>query len=361
MFFTATPEEGKIHLRLSEAAMLCIDSDRQTFSTTEQPLPLAGFINRVFSNYCRQAKASVDLQKKAMLRKKEAQRNAYAVAHHLTQQQLELLRQYDEELCNEEALHHGAALREQLKKAKGHTLKVRINCENMGYLFDSTSLCNEEDYYNGRAGLYIQAVLEEYCRLEYSQREKIYFPLPAVQTGKTLLEVCTSKGERKLIHPYEILAQALTPYNYLLGAAFEHAPQGDCWQPCSLRLRTIQQCREVPLPQHVTPPTEAIRKQCFALVEERGLSYLQYPCEEIRVQLTKPEGIQLYRKILWYRPTMQKVETETENHVVYRFFCSPLQARAYFMRFGSAAEVLSPLELRQDMGEFFHQAAQQYT
>ena len=132
---------------------------------------------------------SIDLQKKAMLRKKEAQRNAYAAAHHLTQQQLELLRQYDEELCNEEALHHGAALREQLKKAKGHTLKVRINCENMGYLFDSTSLCNEEDYYNGRAGLYIQAVLEEYCRLEYSQREKIYFPLPAVQTGKTLLEI----------------------------------------------------------------------------------------------------------------------------------------------------------------------------
>ena len=44
MFFTASPEEGKHHLQLSEHAMLCIASDRENFSPSGTPLPLAGFI-----------------------------------------------------------------------------------------------------------------------------------------------------------------------------------------------------------------------------------------------------------------------------------------------------------------------------
>lgn len=360
MFFTASPEEGKHHLRLSEHAMLCITSDRETFSSSETPLSLAGFLNRVFTNYFRLAKASVALQCAARLRERQTQREMYAAEHSLSADELEQLRRYDEALCRAEAQQQAGQILRSLKQAKGHTQKVRINKQNMEYLYGSASQCAEEEYYDGRAGLYLRAVLEEYCRLEYSQRERVYFPLPSVWYGKTVLEIRSVYGHTDLVYLYDVQAQALAPYNYLLGACFRHTEQGDCWQPYLLRLSAVQECREVPLPQNVVPPGENLRRQCFAQAKERGLSYLYYPCQEVRVRLTKPEGIRLYRRILWYRPMMRTVESEDDTSMICRFYCPPLQARAYFMRFGAQAQVLSPDELRQDLALFFTDAAAQY-
>ena len=360
MFFTASPEEGKHHLQLSEHAMLCIASDRENFSPSGTPLPLAGFINRVFANYFRLARASVALQCAARLRERQVQREQYIAGHSLDGDLPEQLRRYDEALCRAEAQQQAQQILRDLKQQKGRTLKVRINKENMEYLYGSASRCAEEAYYDGRAGLYLRAVLEEYCQLEYSQRERIYFPLPSIQHGKTVLEIRPAYGRTALVYPYDVQAQALSPYNYLLGACFRQTEQGDGWQPYLLRLSAVLECREVPLPQNVPPPGEDLRRQCFAQARERGLSYLHFPCQQVRVRLTKPEGVRLYRRILWYRPLMQAVESEDETGMICRFYCPPLQARTYFVRFGPEAQVLFPDDLRQDIDRFFTDAAAQY-
>ena len=66
---------------------------------------------------------------------------------------------------------------------KGEGIKIRINNENYQYLTDQNGLCHEEKYYRrgkGRdskasAGMYIKAVLEEYVRKPYLEREAIYY------------------------------------------------------------------------------------------------------------------------------------------------------------------------------------------
>ena len=65
----------------------------------------------------------------------------------------------------------------RFSRSGGQSMKVRLNRENMEYLYGAGSLCGEDAYYDGRAGLYLRAVLEEYAALEYAQREKIFFQM----------------------------------------------------------------------------------------------------------------------------------------------------------------------------------------
>lgn len=361
MFYTADPEGGKHHLRLSEPAYLCLESDRQSFSPLEQPLPLAGFINRVFRLYRGQANASFALRAAEQLRQRQAQREALlrdpAFAAHRA-----LLEQYDIAVVETEMRQQGQALTKQFSHSGGQSMKVRLNRENMDYLYGDNPPCAEDAYYGGRAGLYLRAVLEEYCTLDYTQRERIYFPVPSVQPGKTLLSLRTAAGEHATLFPLAVLCQALTPYNYLLGAALRADPGGAArWEPFSIRLNRITSCEETPAPKEVAPPDRETQSGCFAAARANGLSFVASQCETIRVRLSKPEGTALYRRILWYRPPIKAVEEETPDAVVYRFFCPPEQARNYFIRFGASARVLSPVPLCESIHRYYSEAAARYS
>lgn len=357
MFVTSSPEEGKHHLRLSESAFLCIESDRQTFSCTEEPISMAGFINHVFAEYRSYAKVSFALRfQEHLQQRRELHRQLCSSSEFSPFAQI--LERYDEASVKAEVQAQAQQLIRRFSKSGGRSMKVRLNNENMQYLYSPNSLCDEQDYYKGSAGLYVRAVLEEYCRLEYSQREHIYFPIPLNDLFE--LEIAHSGTYR--FYPIDILCQGLSPYNYLLGVSLICPGGSDAyeWRPYSVRLTRVLHYRKVSIPKGVVPPSEAIRRLCYDIARQNGLSYVAGTCETIRVRLTKPDGLNLYRQILWYRPAFQEVEEETDSYVIYRFFCTPKQAHVYFLRFGEHARILSPDTLRKEIGSFYTQAASSY-
>ena len=361
MFYTANPEEGKHHLRLSEPAYLCLESDRQSFSSSEQPLPLAGFINRVFRLYHRQAGASFALRAAEQLHARRIQREALLGEPSFRAQQA-LLARYDEAAVQAELARQARELLARFSRSGGQSMKVRLNRENMEYLYGVGSPCGEDAYYDGRAGLYLRAVLEEYAALEYAQREKIFFPVPSIQPGKTMLALRTVTGECATLFPLAVLRQALTPYNYLLGAALDTGPAGTAqWIPFSIRLARIASCEEVRAPRGITPPDADTQRRCFAAARTNGLSFVASHRETVRVWLRKPDGLALYRRILWYRPPIEAMETDTPEGTVYRFCCPLEQARLYFIRFGASAKVLAPDALREELRRHHAEAAALYT
>lgn len=360
MFYSANPEEGKHHLRLSEPAYLCLESDRKIFSSSEQPLPLAGFINRVFHLYHRQARASFALRAAEQLHTRRIQREALLGKPAFRAQQA-LLAQYDEAAVQAELTRQARELLTRFSRSGGQSMKVRLNRENMEYLYGAGSLCGEDAYYDGRAGLYLRAVLEEYAALEYAQREKIFFPVPSIQPGKTLLALRTVTGECVTLFPLAVLCQALTPYNYLLGAALDNSSAGTArWTPFSIRLTRIASCEEVRAPQGIAPPDADTQRRCFAAARANGLSFVASHRETVRVQLRKPDGLALYRRILWYRPPIEAMEADTPEGTVYRFCCPLEQARLYFIRFGASAQVLAPAALQEELRRHYTEAATLY-
>lgn len=357
MFVTSSPEEGKHHLRLSESAFLCMESDRQTFSCTEKPISRDGFINRVFTEYRSYAKASFALQLQGQLQQRRDLRRRLCSDSEFSQS-AQILERYDEACVKEELQAQAQQLMHRFSKSGGRSMKVRLNKENMNYLYGPNSLCDEQDYYKGSAGWYLRAVLEEYCRLDYAQRERIYFPVPL----NDLLELEIAYSGTYRFYPIDILSQGLSPYNYLLGVSLDSQNGSGAyeWKPYSVRLTRILQYRKIPMPRGVTPPSETIRRLCYDTARQNGLSYVAGACDTIRVRLKKPEGLNLYRQILWYRPAVQEVEEETDSYIVYRFLCTPMQARIYFLRFGESAHILSPEPLRDEVGAFYEQAASLY-
>ena len=360
MFSTIDPGEGKHHLRLSETAYLCIESDRQSFSQTESPIPFAGFINRVFLLYHARAEASFARRSNDLLRQRRELRQQLTAQPDFTGC-AELLERYDKAAVHQQIQQQAKALLAQFSRSGGKSRKVRLNKQNMDYLYGPDSDCQEEIYYKGSAGLYLRAVLEEYCRLSYSERERIYFPVPSITPGQTLLSLTTAAGSQCLLYPLATLNQALSPYNYLLGAELHMDACGNIgWAPFSIRLTRISSCREVSVPRGVGCPDSETRQLCFSSAHCSGLSYLTQPCQLIRVRLTKPHGVELYRRILWYRPPIESVIEETKHTVTYQFHCPLNQAQNYFIRFGAAACILSPDELRQKINLFHSEAAAQY-
>ena len=100
----------------------------------------------------------------------------------------------------------------------------------------------------------------------------------------------------------------------------------------------------------------AEKKEIRQKINTNSVSFLIGDDCEIIVRLTEA-GRKIYENTLFLRPSLKSLD----NKGCYHFICTRMQAAQYFLRFGANAEILSPIELRQDFARFYRDASDLYT
>lgn len=333
---------NKQHLNLSTLAYEVILSDMVTFREEK----LSGFINTVFEHYFPIAEASIS-------------RTLNHLKGELSKHISDIL---GDEKTKIRVLEKLVSQKKDslIKKAEsyesGKTFKFWLNKRNLDYLSEPSSECSEDKYYS-RRGKYIKSVLEEYARLPYIEREKIYFSpfMGEIQNAiheERQLRIMTDKDMIYSVYPYEILSDPLSTANYLVGYCTRYDYPEDEKRPCSFRISTLKSVRLEKSKSAFLK--DSVRKQLSKTIASRGVQFMVGNETEIHVRLSK-EGVHKYRRQTHLRPPLVRTEDD-----VYVFQCTAAQAEFYFFKFGKDGEILHPIDLRERFKSMYEAAANTY-
>ncbi len=189
---------------------------------------------------------------------------------------------------------------------------------------------------------YLRAVLEEYARLPYCQREAVYCSDILNRLRYAMRSHCAVSfmygSESVYGYPYAIESDEWSSYNYLLLTDEEHRVKH--YRVC--RLRSVS-CIENDTQQLSDDMHSVIREEQINPV---GIQFAGEPTVECEVMLTE-NGMNMYNRMVFLRPQYSSVEEQTTGRLKYKctFCCSENQIKYYFFKFGNDAKVVSPQSL----------------
>lgn len=346
MAFITRDEDGgsnnKQHLNLSTLAYEVILCDMFAFREEK----LSGFINTVFEYYHPIAEASIartlnhligDLSK-CISEVPGDKKTKKIVLDKIVSQKKDSL----------------------IKKAEsyegGKSFKFWINKSNYEYLSEPSSECSEDKYYS-RRGKYIKSVLEEYARLPYVEREKIYFSPFVTEIKNAIreerqLRIVTDKNAIYSVYPYEVLSDPLSTANYLVGYCKRYDDPEDEKRPCSFRISALKSVKMEKSKSGFLK--NSVWEQLAHTISSRGVQFMVGNEAEVRVKLTEA-GVSKFRRQTHLRPRLIRKQGD-----IYVFQCTTAQAEFYFFKFGGDAEILLPIELRERFKSMYKAAANTY-
>ncbi len=333
----------KQHLNLSSFAYDVIQADIFAFGEST----LSGFINRIFECYHAEASASISRSinelkgemEKLMAEVAGDERTKQKVTHKILQAKTSTL------------------LRQSQSYENGLGFKFSLNEKNFRYLSDDYSECEEEQYY-ARRGEYIKSVIEEYARLPFVTRERVYYSAYvdeihyALQKG-CQLRVTTEKNGVYSVYPYKILTDPLSIANYLLGYCKRYDTPDEEKRPCSFRISALQAIKAEKSKSSFLKLSE--REALLKTIHLRGVQFMIGDEAEIYVKLTD-RGVERYHRQVHLRPLLIRKEGD-----IYVFQCTTAQAEFYFFKFGEDAEILFPTQLRDKFKAMYEAAAHVYS
>ena len=344
MAFTSDTGSNKQRINLSTSAYEVIRNDMFTFHENK----LSHFINSIFEHYSPKAKCSISLVLN-QYRGELSELLSGIRGDEGTQKRI-----FNRLISKEEE-----KLRQQTNSyEKGISFNFWLNKHNFDHLTEERFGCKEDKYYDNKRGKYIKCVLEEYARLPYIEREKIYLTPFITEIEKAIhdkkqLRVTTEKGAIYNVYPYDISSDPLSTANYLVGYSQQDDNPDAELRPCSFRISALKHV-EISKSKSAFIPKEK-QKNLSKLVASRGVQFLISTEEEIHVRLTDSGRHKYYRQS-HLRPTL--VEEQEGNIFVFR--CTNAQAEFYFFKFGKDAEILFPAELREKFKSMYQSAADIY-
>jgi len=224
-------------------------------------------------------------------------------------------------------------------------------------------------------GKFLTAVFEEYAKKPYVERERIYFERiftdiqDAIVHERPIVITYAQVDKPIYVLPHSLETDKLSMYNYLIGyarpaASFPGTGNSEHFSLESFRLSKIQRA-EIDR-QQKAGSGKLNAEQRGKIKESRAKHGTMFIADEdkiheIIVSFTD-EGKRKYINQVHMRPS-QHIDSECnkkENSDVYIFRCTIHQAMAYFFKFGSDAEVLSPLCLREQFKQEYAKAARLY-
>lgn len=323
--------EQRMRLRLSPLAAAVLEEDRLAFHA-KSPSQL---VCTVFENHHAGSPASIGRtlagRQQALT---ELLGDALAVKRLIRREEQELITR-----CQWEKGDDLLPIRVQ-KRAK----ELLLSCETL------------EGKYYSKSGSYFRAVLEDYCRLTPTQRQRVYFAQRfelveyAILQGRQL-RVVTESDNVFLVHPYSLETDKLVSNWYLAGYSRREGEGVREKQPASFRMATLKSVTV--MGDKASIPAEQ-RRELERLILNQGVQFLlEKPCR-ILVRMTD-HGIKRYNRMPSLRPACQRINGEE-----WEFYCTLLQAKRYFMRLGAGCKVISPPELREELAKEFASAAEIY-
>ena len=353
--------ENKQRINLSSHAYTVLQQDASLFfpsyKTETGGIP-SGILNHIFYHFRESAESSIE--EALQNRKQTLNAVLQSIASDASKQAAITLILQEYQLNLEQKRNARLA-------QKGCSFSFRIDSANLQEL--STEMAQKEGtHYQDKVGLYWKAVIEEFCELPYSEREKVYQKeywssiLSAIARKKRLKLVLrstyqTPAGNSNIWYfkPLSILQDSEKMYNYLTGMMRSEFDSE--WKCGAVRLSSIIGCKEQESHGSITLEEKRFIE---ALIRQNGVQYLSSgkQTQKIQVRLTK-QGVELYHRILHLRPMFTDRYQEHDTWV-YEFDCLPWQAETYFFKFGKEAVVLAPKMLSDLLQEKYLHAWKAY-
>lgn len=354
----------QVRIRISQEAYSILKDDIRSFTKVsrddsivqiEEPRE-SSFMNTILENYYEYALSSIGIQ----LNRYEAfiENTFKDKKTNLKPDSLEILRS-----TREEELKSAAYQLLNIKKVSPKTDIIRLRNDFFDYLTNQKNGSTENFYYNSLSN-YLSTILEEYTRLPYIRREKIYYrPIfddfqQAIDEQKQI--IITKKGKTHYVLPDAIMPNPLSTYSYLVGFSFKENESKEDMVPCSYRISGIQK-EDYRIIKSKSAFLSVKQKELLHNeIAERGVQFLSSEPVNITVKFTS-KGIENYYRQINLRPTPKEQECISEAGHPYVFRCSIVQARYYFAQFGANAEIIEPPDLRKDFKKKYHDANTMYT
>ena len=337
--------EARQHLNLSQYAYDIVESDK--FEFLEKP-SLAKIINMILSEYMDDSDAAIA---NATKRYREDLLNQLAsIPNDKTKQD------------TIEALVH-AYCGKLKKKAnsfpKEHQFKIQLNEEN--YL-KMQAWKDSGGYYEGSASNYLKAVIEEYTRKPFYEREAILLrgmidSIQAAISIHQLLVVTLRSGNRFEVKPYCVCGDPGYNYHYLVGYSRKEGSDFE-ERPVSFRLSRIKEIKTSHARSGKIPQQQ--KAQIRKHLHDVGVQFLLQEQETIRIKLTS-QGKRMYESQAHLRPKYTKRDSCPDGTWIFEFSCTQMQVEYYFFKFGEHARILLPEKLALRFKENYAAANESYS
>lgn len=340
----------KQHINLSNEAWSCIYSDKELFSPEGKSRSLDWLLNTIIENYWAEADATITekLKRSCNTYEELLKRLGYK-----ENEQKTLLSAY-------RYIEKTKLVENIAKKQFGTSRKFNLYDKGEHNVFEIlTRTCNEEKYYK-KQGDYLRALFEEYASLSLSQRERIIFKPrirdieEAINCSK-LIAVSTG-GKTYRFVPYRLVDDPVNGYNYLVGVSVGENDDLASGKNVSFRLSRIDSVRDL---LDIRRLTSEQKQQLDKDIIEKRPGFVYGDLIDIEVLMT-PRGFRLYSTLASNRPIYSEIKEEGEYKRCY-FRCTERQAKAYFVRLGSDAIVVSPPSLNKSIRKYFQKSAKDYS
>ena len=330
--------ENKLRLTLTLFAMQTLQEDARDFD-----LPVATLLNRILQYFAPEAEASLSLR-----------------LLHYEQEVRAVLGEDQEEAVQALVRAKEQKLRESLPRygEKPASILFRVNNANLFFLTqDRTS--REDLFYRKGLKAYAEALTEEFCRLPFLQRERIYCSevcraLEAAMQAGHAVYLFHTFGSSFLLRIFDIVTDPLSTYHYVIARQIDPAGGKRNGRTLTFRLSRIARVTEKPdIPGTFT---EEEKKKTAQAVRETGAQFLNDRVSRVVVEFTDA-GLKSFASQLHLRPRVAKIR---EDGHTYEFACTASQAMFYFRRLGAEAKVLRPAFVRKEMAKWYESAAEAY-
>jgi len=332
--------ENKIRIALSAYAANIIESDCFSFSKKKNSL-----LNSVILNFYQKADCSISIRireyKQSLvnsLTRNDAKINDKAISLIVHGKETELKKIYTE------------------KTKSDANWTITLSMKTVQLLTDDHS-SSEEKYYKSPA-IYIKALLEEYSRLPYYQREKIIFK-NILDDINTAIKCCYAikltniYGKHFYVKPYMVENDPLSMYQYVIGYNYRY-DEDNASEVLGIRLSRLKDAEIQYYQDGTLTPYE--NKKIQQALRSKGVQFVSGNSSEISIWLSD-EGIRKYNEQQHLRP-LGRID-DKDNHI-YHFDCTEIQILFYFLRFGKDARIISPDSLKDQFKEFYNEAYKAY-
>ena len=197
--------ENKLRIPLSAYAAQIIENDCVSFSKKKTTL-----INAIILNYYHIAECSISLR---LIDYKEELSHCFSAVE----------RKNNDSIINKIVLGKGKELKNKYAKRYLADVNWQITLnKKVKELLTMDPHSQEEEYYGDRPGHYVRALIEEYARLPFYQREEVVFK-PILDVVKDainkeyVISLTNIKGNTVTLKPYRIDSDPMSMYHYVIG------------------------------------------------------------------------------------------------------------------------------------------------
>lgn len=337
--------EARQHLNLSQFAYDIIEFDKGEFLQTPSRDRI---INMILTSFREDADAAIG-------------NAAERYREHLTQQLASIPNDATKTAVIEKLVssYCGELQTKALSYPKERAFKTHLNEENYQAKDDWRDVGG---YYNDNVGRYLKAVIEEYARKPYYEREFILLrgmvdTIETAISAHRLLNITLRSGNRFEVKPYCICGDSGYNYHYLVGYARKDGVVAED-HTASFRLSRIVDIRF----SHARTGkiTKLQETEIKKHLHDVGVQFMLQEPEIIQIKLTA-QGKKMYDSQAHLRPCFVRQTPCGDSSWILEFNCTQMQAEFYFFKFGAFAKVLAPEELAERMKQNYSSAVAQYS